>query len=502
MKLMTWLFRPSSRGHRVLQSLLYADVARQHPTLSRLTTAPEQLPLWVQHSPIAMRYLRFLGPLAWDALPKRPLPKQPLMKPIPYAPFLAACLVKVDQQMSSMARLRAYLVEHPALTWLLGFPLVKSTDSPWGFDVDASLPTHRHFTHMLRTIPNRVLQMLLASTVTLLKDALPTEGNFGQAISLDTKHIIAWVKENNHKAYLRRKDRYDKNKQPQGDKDCRLGCKKRRNQGSGNTEQQDAIPTPKEKPVPAGTLKAGQWYWGYATGLVATKVPDWGEFVLAEYTQPLNRSDVSYFFPLMDVTTKRLGFHPRYGAFDAAFDTWYVHENFYSQEHDGFAAVPLNSRGVTTKYTFDEQGRPVCQAGLSMPLKSTVWSNRSLVPHTKGRYMCPLTSPKQTEEPCPVSHKNRTKGGCVCTLPLSIGARLRYQLDRESQAYKDVYKQRTATERVNSQAVNLGIERPNLRNGKAIANQNTLMYIVINLRALQRVRQQKISHATPSEEVS
>ena len=37
--------------------------------------------------------------------------------------------------------------------------------------------------------------------------------------------------------------------------------------------------------------------------------------------------------------------------------------------------------------------------------------------------------------------------------PTSVGARLRYQLDRDSQAYKDVYKQRTATERINSQAV-------------------------------------------------
>ena len=135
-----------------------------------------------------------------------------------------------------------------------------------------------------------------------------------------------------------------------------------------------------------------------------------------------------------------------------------------------------------------------------MPLKSTFWSTRSLVPHTKGRYACPLTSPEKQEQPCPIDHKNRATGGCVCALPLSIGARLRYQLDRQSQAYKDVYTQRTATERVNSQAVNLGIERPNLRNGKAIANQNTLIYIVINLRALQRVRQQKSSNATPLDE--
>ena len=76
-------------------------------------------------------------------------------------------------------------------------------------------------------------------------------------------------------------------------------------------------------------------------------------------------------------------------------------------------------------------------------------------------------------------------------MPTSIGARLRYQLDREGEAYKSIYKQRSATERINSQAVGLGIERPHLRNQHAIANRNTLIYLLINLRFLQRLRQRQ-----------
>ena len=57
--------------------------------------------------------------------------------------------------------------------------------------------------------------------------------------------------------------------------------------------------------------------------------------------------------------------------------------------------------------------------------------------------------------------------------------------------YKEIYKQRTATERINAQATALGIERPRLRNGAAIANLNTLIYVLINLRALQRVLEHK-----------
>jgi hypothetical protein len=58
-------------------------------------------------------------------------------------------------------------------------------------------------------------------------------------------------------------------------------------------------------------------------------------------------------------------------------------------------------------------------------------------------------------------------------MPTSIGARLRHTLDRDSELYKQCYRERTAVERINSQAVALGIERPHLRHGAAIANQNT-----------------------------
>ena len=67
----------------------------------------------------------------------------------------------------------------------------------------------------------------------------------------------------------------------------------------------------------------------------------------------------------------------------------------------------------------------------------------------------------------------------------------RLESERESDQYKALYRQRTATERINSQAVALGIERPKLRNRQAIANQNTLIYVLINLHALERVRKRK-----------
>jgi len=43
--------------------------------------------------------------------------------------------------------------------------------------------------------------------------------------------------------------------------------------------------------------------------------------------------------------------------------------------------------------------------------------------------------------------------------------------------------------RFNSQALEIGIERSHLRNGRSIANINMLTYVLINLRGLKRIRE-------------
>ena len=125
-----------------------------------------------------------------------------------------------------------------------------------------------------------------------------------------------------------------------------------------------------------------------------------------------------------------------------------------------------------------------------MPLKYRFLNKTAFLPHEEGRYVCPLGCSQSGEQSCPIQHARWAKGGYVTTLPLSVGARLRHTLDRHSPEYQTVYQQCTADVRINSQAVELGIERPKLRNGQAITNLNTLTYTLINLRALQRLRQQ------------
>lgn len=447
------------------------------------------LPKFVSASPLAQRYLELLGPLDWGRLPERNLERNWGQTTIPYAAFIAACLVKLEEGKDSMGDLRLFILEHPELVWLLGFPLAVSLSSPWGFDVQASLPTTRHLTRMLREMPNAVLQFLLADSARLIREDLAALGvKTGDCISLDTKHIIGWVKENNPKAYV--ENRYDKTKQPAGDPDCRLGAKRSHNRRKAGTEPETPA-TPKKNPTPVKDTKITEFYWGYGSGVIVIKVPGWGEFILAELTLTFDKADVNYFFPLMALTEQRLGFKPRFGTFDAAFDAWYVYDYFHRDgDPQAFAAVPFGEKGSykAKDRQFSPEGLPLCAAGRPMTIK-TVFTDRTrcIIEHQRAKYVCPLLFPQPTGEPCPQNHKNWPKG-CTVDMPTSIGARLRYTLDRDGILYKEIYKQRTATERINSQAKALGIERPHLRNGAAIANQNTLIYILINLRMIQRIR--------------
>ena len=137
-----------------------------------------------------------------------PLPRAPHQSslarpsPGPPRPYVAAYLVKLNEGLRSMGHLRRYLVEHPALVWLLGFPLVPDPTAPHGFDVERSLPSRRQLGRVLRELDNAAAQFLLDSTVQLIRQALPPDldcSHFGDVIALDTKHIMAWVKENNPK---------------------------------------------------------------------------------------------------------------------------------------------------------------------------------------------------------------------------------------------------------------------------------------------------------------
>ncbi len=333
---------------------------------------------------MACKVLDLLGLLDLEHFPERSANHPwPGPAPSPRAPYVAAYLVKLDEGLRSMGHLRRYLVEHPALVWTLGFPLVVDATTPHGFDVERSLPSRRQLGRVLRELPNPAAQFLLGGTVHLIRQELPPDVDFGDVVSLDTKHILAWVKENNPKQYV--EHRYDKAQQPPGDPDCKLGCKKRHNKGQGNGpdgETHEPAPTPTAPSAPASTppppgtpttnplpasqvVSVGEFYWGYASGVVTTKVPDWGEIILAELTQTFDKGGATYFFPLIEQTERRLGRQPR---FDRQYYTASPNSARYSATPDTPASAcasrikTMNASSGTSHW----QARP-CRDARSKP---------------------------------------------------------------------------------------------------------------------------------------
>lgn len=412
-----------------------------------------------EDDPVVRRYRALFRLVDWSGVPERD-PTRPWPGPVPQPrqAFIKALLVKLQERKPYLTELRAFLVEHPGLVLELGFRPVPDPTHPYGFDVERTVPCVRWLRAQQRTVDATVLTALLQGTVAALRAEIP---GLGQTVAYDVKHIYAWVQENNPKAYVAH--RFDPQRQPPGDPDCRLGVKRRSNQ-----TQPDGTQT-----GPAETL------WGYGTGVAAATVPGYGDVVLAEGTQPFNENDVTYFRPLYAHTVAALGHAPRNLTADAAFDAWYVYEP--AAQQGGIAAIPLNLRGQAPPNR-DEAGVPRCAQGHAM-------RPRGRFTHEDGypaqRFGCPRRGPAGTPA---CAHPRFGKAGCTRVVNLSAGGQMRVQLDRTSPAYAALYRQRTAAERINSQAVALGIERPRVRNSASVWHLNTLTYILINVRALQRLR--------------
>ncbi|MGH3522851.1 MAG: hypothetical protein ACRDU4_08465 [Mycobacterium sp.] len=426
------------------------------PPLAQPAVAPD---------PVVARYRAFFALLDWSQVPER-APGRPWPGPAPHprAAYIKALLVKLCEHHAYITHLRRFLVEHPALVVELGFRPVADPTQPWGFDVNRTVPGARWLRYQQQHLAAPVLAALFAATVRALQAAIPA---LGTTVAVDVKHIYAWVQENNPKAYVT--PRYAPTRQPRGDPDCRLGVKRRLNQDG-----------------PHGPAGAKELLWGYGTGLVSATQPPYGDVVLAEWTQAFHAQDITYYHPLYAQVTATLGRPPRNVAADAAFDAWHVYQTCADQ--DGIAAIPLNLRGQPPPDR-DAQGYPRCPQGWTMVPTS---QGRHEDGYRVQRFGCPLLVPRPTGQSCP--HERFHAGpGCVRTINLERGGQMRARLDRRAPDYTAIYRQRTAAERINSQATALGIERPKVRNGQSVQHLNTLTYIVINVQALQRVRALKLA---------
>ena len=413
----------------------------------------------IDADPVVQRYRARFALFDWSAIdpPRKRGPGSPAH---PKSAYLKAALVRISEYLLTTPRWRAYLLDHPLLVLELGFRPHLDLTQPYGFHVAKTVPSVRHLNNILRALDPRLLANLFEQSVQALQQEIP---GLGEVVAYDVKHIYANVRENNFRAYV--EERFNKDQQPKNDPDCRLGVKK-----STNQVQPDG--TTKEKK---------ELLWGYGSGVAAATDPVYGDVVLADYTLPFNENDVTYFVPLYIQTVAMLTAFPLYITADAAFDAWYAYQT--CARRSGIAAIPLNQHAHPV-YARDADGTPRCPIGLRM-------HPTYQFQHTNGfraqRYRCPLLYPAPTGQTC--DHEQfRKEKGCVKDINLEAGGLMRVTLDRESPLYQLIYNQRTSCERINSLAKNLGIERPKARNIRSIRTLNTLIYLTLNIKALQKAQ--------------
>jgi len=323
-----------------------------------------------QVDPIVQRYRARFALLDWSAIdpPRKPGPGNPGH---PKSAYMKAALVRIHEHLLTTPRWRAYLLDHPLLVLELGFRPHVDIRQPYGFDVAKTVPSVRHLNHILRTLDPRLLADLFAQTVQALHQEIP---GLGEVVAFDVKHIYANVKENNPRQYV--PERYNKDRQPKGDPDCKLGVKR-----STNKEQPDG-----------STKEEKEYLWGYGSGIATAIIPDYGQVVFADLTQPFNENDITYFVPLYIQTVATLGFFPTHITADAAFDAWYTYQTCAFR--GGIAAIALNQHGHPECRRASD-GVPLCPKGLRM-YPTYQFS------HTYGyraqRFRCPLLFPQATGE--------------------------------------------------------------------------------------------------------
>ena len=173
----------------------------------------------LSHDPLVADYRAFFAELDWSVVQHWQAQRSPCCGSHghPLTAYLKAFLIRIKEGFCYTTQLRAFLLTHPLLVIELGFQLVLDARAPYGFDVEATLPTRFWLGEKLRQLDHTLLTDLLAGTVRALQAEIP---GLGETVAFDVKHLYAWVKENNERAYV--PERYDKTKRLAGDPDCRM----------------------------------------------------------------------------------------------------------------------------------------------------------------------------------------------------------------------------------------------------------------------------------------
>jgi len=189
--------------------------------------------------PVVQHYRAFFAHLDWTQIDEQDAARHKRgPRPHPKSAYIKAFLVGLCEGKPHRSELRLFLLRHPWLVLELGFRPQTQTPqaacSPYGFDVEGTVPSDRWLRAQLQHFDEALFQSLLLQSVQALQQEIP---GLGETVAFDVEHIFAWGRENNDQVSV--KGCFDVTPIPKGDADCRLGVKKSSHQvqADGSTKE-------------------------------------------------------------------------------------------------------------------------------------------------------------------------------------------------------------------------------------------------------------------------
>lgn len=356
--------------------------------------------------------------------------------------MLRAFIVKHLQGIKTIAELIDYLNSIPPLLELCGFEL-------------GNLPDESQFYRFQRKTKNSTLKAIHQKANQLL-----IESDFVSLdeFIMDSKPVMAATKENNLKNP--RRNTKDKTKRPRRNPWATLGyysCQ-----------------------ITDGK-KENLFFWGYRTHAIVTKEG----ICLVELTLPNNIPDAEVAYRLIRQLKRRFRF--KKGAIfigDKAYDVrelyTFIVEKMKSQPY-----IPINPRNQKDDKTFGPHGGPICHAGLEMRSAGR-WTegNRERI-----KFRCPLKISKKLaanyNRACPAKHPSFDTGKCYgCTKYLDVTDDARARVPRDSQEFKETFKDRQIIEQYFSRLGDREVEQTTHYEFNSIRNQMTIAHLSASLIAV------------------
>ena len=323
-----------------------------------------------------------------------------------------------------------------------------------GLDPLGPAPSIERFSDWLRTTDNDALQTI---RVELVRCLLNDRALKGRILALDSCPILSPVRENNLKTAVR--DRFNKLRFPKADPTARLGVL---------------------ASYARGQSRKTIFFWGYRNHIVAdteTELPLW------EQTEPADRRDSQMAIHLLSLLTSTLALPIEAVCADSGYDS----EAFLKLIVDSLHAQPIIARHPRHQSNpqFRVQGSVVvCPANLDMFYRGKMTPRRTGI--TYHQYSCPIHYGRVKPQmllTCPAAHPKflKQKG---CNYLLRVTPSIRSQIPYGSDSFRELYRERTAAERVFSRLLTVAMQDMPTRGLITARNLCTIAHITVLLVAL------------------